>query len=84
MRDPRLQYSELQARQQELLEQAARDRLAASQRVNQKAVGGLLTAAGEALLAAARPEGIVHAAGVALVDRFAGRVKFVAEPTGKE
>jgi hypothetical protein len=51
MLDPRLQYTQLHTRQQELADQAARDRLAVSQRVNQKAIGGLLTAAGTALLA---------------------------------
>ena len=51
MLDPRLLYTQFQARQRELEEQAARDRLAASQRVSQKALGRLLTAAGTALLA---------------------------------
>ncbi len=49
--DPRLQYTELHTRQQELAEQAARDRLAASQRAERHALGRLLTAAGTALLA---------------------------------
>jgi hypothetical protein len=51
MLDPRLQYTQLHTRQQELVEQATGDRLAASQRVNQKALGGLLTTVGTALLA---------------------------------
>ena len=53
MLDPRQQilYTQLHARQQELAEQAARDRLAASQRAARHALGRLLTAAGTALLA---------------------------------
>jgi len=49
MLDPR--YTEVHARQRELAEQAARDRLAASQRAERHALGRLLTAAGTALLA---------------------------------
>ena len=51
MLDPRLLYTQLQARQRELAEQAARDRFAASQRAERYALGRLLTAAGTALLA---------------------------------
>jgi hypothetical protein len=51
MLDPRLLYTQLHARQRELAEQAARDRLAASQRAERHALGRLLTAAGTALLA---------------------------------
>jgi hypothetical protein len=51
MLDPRLQYAQLHARQQELAERAARDRLAASQHTERHALGNLLTAAGTALLA---------------------------------
>ena len=51
MLDPRLLYTEVHARQRELAEQAARDRLAASQRAERHALGRLLTAAGTALLA---------------------------------
>ena len=51
MLDPRLRYTLLHARQRELAEQAARDRLAASQRAERHALGRLLTAAGTALLA---------------------------------
>jgi hypothetical protein len=51
MLDPRLLYTLLQARQRELEEQAARDRLATSQREERYALGRLLTAAGTALLA---------------------------------
>jgi len=51
MLDPRLLYTQLHARQRELEEQAARDRLAASQRAERHALGRLLTAAGTALLA---------------------------------
>ena len=51
MLDPRLQLTLLHARQRELAEQAARDRLAASQRAERHALGRLLTAAGTALLA---------------------------------
>ena len=51
MLDPRLLYTQLHARQRELAEQAARDRLAASQRAERHALGRLLTAAGAALLA---------------------------------
>ena len=51
MLDPRLLYAQLHARQRELAEQAARDRLAASQRAERHALGRLLTAAGTALLA---------------------------------
>ncbi len=51
MLDPRLLYTQFQARQRELEEQAARDRLAASQRAERHALGRLLTAAGTALLA---------------------------------
>ena len=51
MLDPRLLYTQLHARQRELAEQAARDRLAASQHAERHALGRLLTAAGTALLA---------------------------------
>jgi hypothetical protein len=51
MLDPRLQITQFQVRQRELEEQAARDRLAASQRTERHALGRLLTAAGTALLA---------------------------------
>ncbi len=51
MLDPRLLYTQFQARQRELEEQAARDRLAASQRAQRHTLGRLLTAAGTALLA---------------------------------
>ena len=51
MLDPRLLYTQLHARQRELEEQAARDRLAASQRAERHTLGRLLTAAGTALLA---------------------------------
>ena len=51
MLDPRLLYTQLQARQRELAEQAALDRFAASQRAERHALGRLLTAAGTALLA---------------------------------
>jgi hypothetical protein len=51
MLDPRLLYTQLQARQRELEEQAARDRLAASQRAERHVLGRLLTAVGTALLA---------------------------------
>ena len=51
MLDPRLLFTQLQARQRELEDQAARDRLAASQRAERHALGRLLTAAGTALLA---------------------------------
>ena len=51
MLDPRLLYTQFQARHRELAEQAARDRLAASQRAERHALGRLLTAAGTALLA---------------------------------
>jgi hypothetical protein len=51
MLDSRLLYTLLHARQRELEEQAARDRLAASQRAERHALGRLLTAAGTALLA---------------------------------
>ncbi len=51
MLDPRLQLAQFHARQRELEEQAARDRLAASQRAERHALGRLLTAAGTALLA---------------------------------
>ena len=51
MLDPRLQYTLLHARQRELAEQAARDRLAASQRAERHTLGRLLAAAGTALLA---------------------------------
>src|SRR5262249_25998298 len=54
MLDPRLQYTEVQRRQRELAEQAARDRLAASQHAERHALGRLLTAAGTALLALGR------------------------------
>jgi hypothetical protein len=50
MLDPRLLYTLVQARQRELAEQAARDRLAASQRAECHALGRLLTAAGTSLL----------------------------------
>ena len=46
-----LQYTRLHARQRELAEQAARDRLAASLRAERHTLGRLLTAAGTALLA---------------------------------
>ena len=51
MLDPRLQYTQFHVRHRELEEQAARDRLAASQRAERHALGRLLTAAGTALLA---------------------------------
>ena len=51
MLDPRLLFTHLQARQRELEDQAARDRLAASQRAERHALWPLLTAAGTALLA---------------------------------
>jgi hypothetical protein len=51
MLDPRLYYTLLNTRQQELADQAARDRLAASQRTQRRALGGLLKAAGTVLLA---------------------------------
>ncbi len=51
MLDPRLQYMQFQARQRELEDQAARDRLAASQRAERHTLGCLLTEAGTALLA---------------------------------
>jgi hypothetical protein len=51
MLDPRLPYDLLRARQRELAEQAARDRLAASQRAERHALGRLLIAVGTALLA---------------------------------
>jgi hypothetical protein len=51
MLDPRLQYTQFHVRQRELEEQAARDRLAASQRAERHVLGRLLTAAGTALLA---------------------------------
>ena len=51
MLDPRLLFTQLQARQRELEDQAARDRLAASQRAERHALGRLLIAAGTALLA---------------------------------
>src|SRR5579872_6514559 len=53
MLDPRLLYTQWQARHRELAEQAARDRLAAaaSQRAERHSLGRLLTAAGTALLA---------------------------------
>jgi len=51
MLDPRLQYTQFHVRQRELEEQAARDRLAASQRAERHALGRLLTAAGTALIA---------------------------------
>ena len=51
MLDPQLLYTQLHARQVELAEQAARDRLAASQRAERHALGRLLNTAGTALLA---------------------------------
>ena len=51
MLDPRLQYTQFHVRHRELEEQAARDRLAASQRTERHAFGRLLIAAGTALLA---------------------------------
>ena len=51
MLDPRLLYTEVHARQLTLAQQAARDRLAASQRAERHTLGRLLTAAGTALLA---------------------------------
>src|SRR5690349_21759703 len=51
MLDPRLQLAQFHARQRELEEQAARDRLAASLRTERHALWRLLTAAGTALLA---------------------------------
>ena len=51
MLDPRLQLTQFHVRQRELEEQAARDRLAASQRAERHTLGRLLTAAGTALLA---------------------------------
>ena len=51
MLDPRLQLTQFHVRQRELEEQAARDRLAASQRAERHALGRLLTAVGTALLA---------------------------------
>lgn len=51
MLDPRLQLTQFHMRQRELEEQAARERLAASQRAERHTLGRLLTAAGTALLA---------------------------------
>jgi hypothetical protein len=51
MLDPRIQLTLAHARQRELEEQAARDRLAAARHTERHALGRLLTAAGTALLA---------------------------------